>query len=136
MHGKGTARAVGLLFIGATVAGVLSVVLLEGRPAVSALMVVFMAAAIAMIPPVLFPVLKRHNETLALGYVVSRTLEVAVLLPFAVNPLLMNDDENVIQPVGSIFFCLSAVLLNYVLFRSRLVPRAISVWALVGVVPY
>jgi NADH:ubiquinone oxidoreductase subunit K len=136
MHGKGTARAVGLLFITATVAGVLSVVLLDGRAAVATLLVVFMAAAIAMIPPVLFPVLRRHNEALALGYVVARTLEVVLLLPAAVNPELMKADLDPAQPVSAVFFCLGALILNYVLYRSRLVPRLISVWALVAVAPY
>jgi hypothetical protein len=36
----------------------------------------------------------------------------------------------------SIFFCLGALLLNYLLYRSRLVPRWIAGWALVAVAPY
>jgi Domain of unknown function (DUF4386) len=35
-----------------------------------------------------------------------------------------------------VFFCLSAVLLNYLLYRSRLVPRWIAGWALIAVLPY
>jgi hypothetical protein len=35
-----------------------------------------------------------------------------------------------------VFFCLSVVLLNYLLYRLRLVPRLISAWALVAVAPY
>ncbi|MCU7820409.1 DUF4386 domain-containing protein [Kitasatospora sp. DSM 101779] len=34
------------------------------------------------------------------------------------------------------FFCLSVLLLNHRLYRSRLVPRWIPVWALLAVVPY
>ncbi|MFI7703937.1 DUF4386 family protein [Nonomuraea sp. NPDC049480] len=37
---------------------------------------------------------------------------------------------------SSIFFCLGALLLNVLLYRSRLVPRWIAGWALVAVVPY
>jgi hypothetical protein len=41
-----------------------------------------------------------------------------------------------VYATSSIFFCLSALLLNFVLYRSKLVPRWISGWALVAVVPY
>jgi hypothetical protein len=40
------------------------------------------------------------------------------------------------QASSSFFFCLSALLLNYLLYQSRLVPRWIAGWALVAVVPY
>ncbi|WP_113699818.1 DUF4386 domain-containing protein [Nonomuraea lactucae] len=172
MRRRTTARAVGVLFIIATAAGVLSVVLL-GQPGTElpreaviqgarttttgALMVVIMAAAIAMIPPLIFPVLKEHGESPALGYVVFRTLEVVLVLPGAIGPLMVvavnRDPSNVdarLQaayswsqtydawgyPTSSIFFCLSVLLLNWVLYRSRLVPRLISAWALIAVVPY
>ncbi len=50
-------------------------------------MVIVMAAAIVLIPAIMFPVLKEHNEAFALGYVVTRTVEVVLLLPAAVGPL-------------------------------------------------
>lgn len=176
MQRRTTARVVGLLFIIATVAGVLSVILLQPQGAADALasasahknritlgavMVLLMIAAIAMIPPMIFPVLKQHNEGLALGYVVARTLEVVVLLPAAVSPLLLLTVSSEYaetgaadaphfqlvrtllltydgwgHPVGSVFFCLGVTLLNYLLYRWRLVPRLISAWALVAVTPY
>jgi uncharacterized protein DUF4386 len=37
---------------------------------------------------------------------------------------------------SAVFFCFSVLLLNSLLYRSRLVPRWISGWALVAVVPY
>src|SRR5919106_6339374 len=91
MRRRTTARTVGLLFIIATAAGVLSVVLLgpldslhplelvadhKFRMTAGALAVLIMAAAIAMIPPIVFPVLKEHGEGLALAYVVARSIEV------------------------------------------------------------
>ena len=48
-----------------------------------------MAAAIAMIPPMIFPVLKEHGEGVALGYVVARSVEVVLLLPAAIGPLVL-----------------------------------------------
>jgi hypothetical protein len=158
MQTRTSARAAGLLFITATAAGVASVALLRPsdplrthQVAAGALMVLIMAAAIAMIPPMLFPILKEHNEALALGYVVARSIEVVLLLPAALGPLAMlsHDSERFSNvralsqtydswggPASVIFFCLSVVLLNYVLFRSRIVPRLISGWALVAVLPY
>ncbi len=176
MHRRTTARMAGFLFLTATAAGVLSVVLLgpldtlhspqsiadrAHRISAGAVMVLVMTLAIAMIPPTLFPVLKKHGEASALGYVASRIIEVVLLLPAAVGPLMMVaigtaqsgagtpanaaylDTVRILTQTydlwghaGSLFFCLSALLLNYLLYRSRLVPRWIAGWALVAVVPY
>ncbi len=180
MRRRTTARAVGVLFVTATAAGVLSVTF-RGEPeahltpesvlqgarttTIGALLVLVMACAIAMIPPLLFPVLKEHSEPLALGYVVARTVEVVLILPGAIGPLMVlavgreaapshslrsSDADTGLQavyswsgtydawgyPASSLFFCLSVLLLNWVLYRSSVVPRAISVWALAAVVPY
>ena len=170
-----TASIVGSLFIIATTAGILSVVLLGPQEALrsadlvrehergltlGAIAVLIMAAAIAMIAPTIFPVLREHGEGAALGYVVSRSLEVVLLLPAAIGPLVLLAVSNArtgtpddaihfgtVQvltqtyntwghPVSAVFFCLSVVLLNALLYRSRLVPRLISVWALAAVLPY
>jgi Domain of unknown function (DUF4386) len=177
MHRKTTARAVGALFLTATAAGVLSVVLLgpldtlsspqsiadnATRISAGALMLLVMTGAIALIPPTLFPVLKEHGEALALGYVVARIVEIVLILPAVIGPLMLvaigtsrsdagtPDDTAHLDTVrvlsqtqemgtyagSSVFFCLSALLLNFLLYRSRLVPRWIAGWALVAVVPY
>jgi hypothetical protein len=166
MSRKTSARAVGALFLTATVAGVLGAILLGSLDSLSsarsisdnadritagALMVLLMCGAIALIPPALFAVLKERGETLALGYVVARLLEVVLLLPSAVGPLMLvavdasqtevvralSKTQDVWAYAGSsMFFCLGALLLNFRLYRSRLVPRWIAGWALVAVVPY
>lgn len=177
MRRKTTARVVGFLFLTATAAGVLSAVLLgpldtlysaqsiaerADRISAGALMVLVMIGAIALIPPTLFPVLKEHGEAPALGYVAARIVEIVLILPAVISPLMLVaiattrsdagtpnnaaylDTVRVLSetydmwgnPGSSIFFCLGAVLLNYLLYRSRLVPRWIAGWALVAVVPY
>ena len=158
MH-RTAARMTGALFITATVAGVISAALLgdgdgggADRLSGGALAVLVMAGAIAMIPAALFPVLKVYGEGYAAGYVVARTVEVVLLLPAAFGPLILvaagaggpdpavrsvletQDDWGYAPP--ALFFCLSALLLNVVLFRSRLVPRWIPGWALAGVALY
>jgi Domain of unknown function (DUF4386) len=175
MNMRTTARTAGTLFIIATAAGVLSIVLIgpldaaqsfsdlsghKSRITLGALMVIVMAAAIALIPAIMFPVLKEYNEAFALGYVVTRTVEVVLILPAAVGPLLLlaaSPPQSTAAPTeptqfqtlrtlllgyagwgstSAVFFCLSVLILNYLLYRSRLVPRLISGWALGAVVPY
>ncbi|MEU0557686.1 DUF4386 domain-containing protein [Dactylosporangium sp. NPDC006015] len=158
MH-RTAARVTGALFITATVAGVISAALLGGgtgggahRQSAGALAVLVMAGAIAMIPAALFPVLKVYSESSAVGYVVARTVEVVLLLPAAFGPLiLVAAGDGGLDPAvrsvldtqdtwgyapAALFFCLSALLLNVVLFRSRLVPRWLPGWALAGVALY
>ena len=120
-----------------------------------------MAAAIAMIAPTIFPVLKEHGEGAALGYVVvqvprGRAAAARRHRParpaggehrrgagtpddathFGTVQVLTQTYDTWGHPVSAVFFCLSVVLLNALLYRSRLVPRLISVWALAAVLPY
>jgi hypothetical protein len=127
-----TARVVGSLFIAATAAGVISA---STQGTTRGLMVFLMAVAIAFIAPTLFPVLKQHGEGAAMGYVVARTLEVVFLMT-AIAPIAGLQIDDVWGHASAIYFCVSVVLLNVLLFRSRLVPRWISVWALIAVAPY
>lgn len=177
MSRRTAATAVGCLFITATAMGVLSAVLLNSQYAsdslataaartdqltLGALAVLIMTVAIAMIPAVIFPILKERGEALAIGYAVARTVEVVLLLPAAICSIVLVRVSQEYAAAGSptnsthfdtlrtlllsygewggpataIFFCLSAVLLNYGLYRTRIVPRTISVWGLAGVAPY
>ncbi len=167
----------GALYIVGTAAGILSLALSQplrdardplagaaanaGQVTVAALCVLLMTLALAMVPVVLYPVLKRHNQVLALGYVVFRgALEtvagfitpIAWLLLVAMGEsyaqagtaaasgfeaagaLLMKAGEG--NPFLGIVFCLGALMFYAVLYRSRLVPRWITVWGLAAVVPY
>ena len=171
------ATIAGVLYIIGTVAGILSLALsqplrdardpLAGAAAnanqvtVAALCVLLMGLSLAMVPVVLYPVLKRHSEVLALGYVVFRgALEtitcfvtaIAWLLLVALGrsyvqagaaaasgfqasgALLLKAGES--GSLAGIVFCLGALMFYVVLYRSRLVPRWITVWGLAAVVPY
>lgn len=127
-----TARITGSLFIIATASGVVSA---ATQGTTRGLCVFLMAVAIAFIAPTLFPVLKQHGEGAAMGYVVTRTLEVVFLMT-AIAPIAHLQVDELWGHASAIYFCVSVVLLNVLLFRSRLVPRWISVWALIAVVPY
>jgi hypothetical protein len=172
MNPRKTARIVGVLFIIGTVAGILSFIGVgpQGTPdylvnvyangnqvITGALLVLIMGVAIAPIPVMLFPILKKYNESLALGYVVFRVLEVATYIGIVVSWLLLLtlSQEYVlagapdashyqtlgtlvkavgewIDPILVIVFSISALILNYIFYRSKLVPRWLSGWGLFG----
>ena len=172
MNPRKTARIVGVLFIIATVAGILSFVGMEpqGTPdylvnvsakgnqvITGALFVLIMGVAIAPIPVMLYPILKKYNESLALGYIVFRIIEVITFLGIVLSwlSLLTLSREYVlagapdashfqifgtlllaavewISPITTIVFSLSALILNYIFYRSKLIPRWLSVWGLIG----
>jgi hypothetical protein len=80
---KRTARIVGVLFIAATVAGILSLVFLGpildapdyllnvaangNQVLIAALLILIMAVAVAGIAFVVYPVLSKHNVSIAIG---------------------------------------------------------------------
>jgi hypothetical protein len=107
-----------------------------------------------MIPIVFWPVGKRYNETLAMGYVVFRGgLETVIYIVTALGWLLLislstepgtgplagfvRTVETVIwDQLIAIPFVLGAVMFYWLLYRSRLVPRWLSAWGLVGAALY
>lgn len=102
---KEPARRIGWLFVTATVAGVLSVLVTsstlgaddllaavhadQGRLLLGEMLVLVMLAAMAATAVLLVPVLRAHSEQLALGYLVARTLEVVVIAVGVIAALLL-----------------------------------------------
>jgi hypothetical protein len=101
-----TATIVGVLYIVGTVAGFLSMVVTGGlldapdylnvvaanasRAMLGALLVLVMGLALAMVPAMMFSILKRQNEALATGYVVFRgALETVTYIGVAICWLLL-----------------------------------------------
>jgi len=108
----------------------------------------------------MFPVFKSHGEGLALGYVALRIIETAVLVVAVISPLALiplsqaylaagSSDASSLQAAGAlllavraqlagllvpIFFGAGALLFYSLLYRSRLLPRFISIWGLIAVV--
>jgi hypothetical protein len=118
--------------------------------------VLTMGIALAMVPVVLFPILKKQNEVLALGYVVFRgALEMAAYIAMAVVWMFLilisreaaASGASGLQALGAVFlkgndsignilviiFSLDALMLYTLLYQSRLVPRWISVWGFIAV---
>ena len=121
-------------------------------------MTLIMGVALVGVSIVIYPVLRRHSERLALGYVVARTVEsvfyvidaILLLTLLTVSRGLVDagaPDASHFQAVGDSVlgardwaaalldltaFGLSALILNYALYGARLVPRWLSVWGLAG----
>lgn len=173
-----TPTIVGVLYIIGTVAGVLSVVVTSGlldapdylnivashasQAYLGALLILVMGLALAMVPVVMFPILRRQSEVLAVGYVVFRgALETGVSLAMAICWLLLVlvarqyvelgaaaapqfsslgilvvKAQDPIMAIGSIVFSLGALMLYYLLYQARLIPRWISGWGILGVMGY
>ena len=171
---RNAARVVGALFIIATVSFTLSVVLLgpvledpdylalasprESLVAIGVLLELVNHIAVVGIAVVIYPILKRFSERLAVGYVVARSVE-AVLFTIATMHLvaLLNVSHAFVAagtPPASYFhtlgnvllaghdwdnvafaftaFSLGALILNYALYRTKLVPRWLCGWGLVA----
>ena len=105
---------------------------------------------------VLFPILRRQNEILALGYVTARIVEsafilVGILAVLSVVTLRQDTPGGDAGALGGIGYTLAAIkdwtfilgpgfvvgvgnglLLGYMMYRSVLVPRPLAVLGLIG----
>ena len=129
--------------------------------ATGALLVLVMGLSLAFVPVVLFPVLRRVNEVLATGYLIIRgAVETACYVIIAVAWLLlvpvaetMSAGPGTASPAGvhlgtlvidfdgasamlTLVFCVGAALFYFLLYRSRIVPRWITLWGFAGIPLY
>jgi len=172
---KKTARIVGVLFIIAT-ASIFAESLYE--PILSSpdyldiiypnkiiviigiLLESIMIPSMFLIPIFLYPILKRYNKVLALGYVGFRSLEALLISIAQINKFslinlsrdyLNNDglDVSYFQNIGNSIqsrflwvntdgliyvtvFAIGALIFYYILYQSNLVPRWLSGWGLIA----
>ena len=171
-----TTTIVGVLYIIGTVAGVLSVVVTgpilgasdylakvaanANQLTIGALLVLLMALPLAMVPALLFPIFRKINEVLAVGYVIFRgaleTVSSIALVSlwlllivlgreymaggiqaapyFQTMGALLRDGGDAINPIGTFVFSLGALMLYTIFYRSQLVPRWISIWGFIAIV--
>ena len=121
-----------------------------------------MIPAMFLIPIFLFPILKKHNKVLALGYIGFRSLEAVLISIAEINKLsLVNLSRNYLnkggadasyfQSIGSsiqsklywvntdgviyvVIFAIGALILNSALYKSKLIPRFISAWGFIAAI--
>lgn len=173
-----TAVIVGVLYIIGTVAGVLSSFVTGVLPdapdfltvvssnanqvTLRALLVLVMGLPLAMVPAMMFPILKRQNEALAIGYVIFRgALEtftylatalcwlllvviaqqytgsgIAVASQLSSLGILLIKARDPILAIQDIVFSIGALVFYYLLYQMRLIPRWLSAWGLIGAILY
>jgi hypothetical protein len=118
------------------------------------------SVAVIAIAVMLFPILKKDHENAAIGYVGFRILESAILIIGSISILsVMTLSQEYAQAVAAetpyfqtlgdlllaandwaqmlgamIVFSITALILNFSLYQSKLVPRFISIWGLLGAI--
>lgn len=170
---KKTARIVGALFLTVNIvflAGALSIESILGSPdylaiasanrtqvVLGVLLEIINGIAYVTIAVLMFPILRQHSVSIALGYVGFRMTEFAMQIVSDISPLsLLTLSERFVNAgapdissfqnsgalllaerhwafeMGAIAFGLAALLFYYSLYQSKLIPRFISIWGLIG----
>jgi len=112
-----------------------------------------LAGSVITIPLLFYPNLVEENQPLALGYIIARLIEGGFDIFMATIPYLLSSLARIQQEsnfnydsVGSslislndslsvlenIPYCIGALILNLLLYRTQLVPRWISIWGALG----
>jgi len=137
-----TAIIVGVLFLTSTVAFMLGSICIQSyfidkHPNINQLIIgvlleVYCGVAVAGIGVMMFPILKKFNERLALGYVIFRIIECAIIIVSGIYLLsllkLIQDYHLIIY----LFTSIGGLMFSYLLYQSKLIPRFISVLGLIG----
>ena len=177
-HGtyRKTAVIVGILFIIGTVSGIvagaltapiragstypLNVAASETQWIIGTLFILLMGLSLAMVPVLLYPILKKHNEVLAFGAVLFRGVfeQVGEMLYVISFFLLLTVSEiygktgvinaSNFQTLGSmlsaaghwitningIVFSVGTLMIFALFYQTRLIPRWLSGWGIIGAV--
>ena len=129
----------------------------ENQVLIGVLFQLTLTASVVAIPIVMFPILKKINESSALGYVGARIFEGFFDALMAISMLLLltlsrefvkagAPDTSYFQTSGALLLAaydwssivenfpygLGALIFYYLLYRSKLVPRWLSAWGIVG----
>ncbi len=173
MNLKKTAKIVGILFLTAMFSSLIGGGLIESiltidtipknisensnQIIIGMLFEIINAIAVVGIAVLMFPIIKKYNESLAVGYVSFRIIESIFCFAAAVMPLsilkyagdYINSDtlsqqnfevvfiylrNSIISLLIPISFSLGALLFYYFLYFTKLLPRFISIWGFIGVI--
>jgi hypothetical protein len=125
----------------------------QSELALGALLVLAMGLVLAMIPVVAYPILSKVDTLLARGYFLFRSvLETVGYLLTAVAWLMLiplSGSTEVLRAwgdtlfdmegaaeMGTIVFLIGAAIFYLILYRARLVPRWLSAWGFLAIIPY
>ena len=134
----------------------------ENRWTIGTLLILVMGFPLAMIPALTYSMFKKHNEVLAMGTIIFRgVLEAVAYMATTLSMLMLQsvsrkyagataaDAASLIRTgellVGmgdwinlilALVFSIGAMMFNYLLIQTRLVPRWLSGWGFIGAVLY
>lgn len=117
-------------------------------------------AAIVGIVSLMYPIFKKFNESMAVGYIGFRIIEsilliisvvcALILIPLSqfylettaqdnsyfkiIASLLVELRDNGVQTILPVFYSSAAIMLNYLFYKKRLVPRLLSIWGFISAV--
>lgn len=120
--------------------------------------VLVMGFSLVMVPAMLYPVFRKYNRALALGAVLFRgALEGVTYMLIALcwlalfslsrasgpDPAIvqfLSDQVRQVETWANILmaipFCLGALMIYYLFYTSRLIPRWLSLWGFIGAILY
>jgi hypothetical protein len=168
-----TAKIVGTIYLAGFVAGIAGNTLIQtvlGTPnhlstvsthsmtlAIGAVLWLMAVAGDVAHGVFMFPILKRHNKGIAVGYLASRIVDavfIAVMVLFILLQIPLGREylkaagaeTDHLQALSTVFvqagqyaydiamgtLGIAGVMLCYAFYRTRLIPRWIAVWGLVG----
>ncbi len=129
----------------------------ENQVIIGVLLELYCAAAVAGIAILMYPILKKQNEALSLGYVGFRIIETVIIIFISISALSLlslsqefvkagTPDASYYQTLGTLLQAagdwafvviwivvgLSGLMFCYLLYQSKLTARVISVLGLIG----
>jgi hypothetical protein len=172
---RSTAKVVGIIYLAGMVIGIGGNILIQsilGAPdhfsvismnsmklAIGAMLWLMTVGGDAAHGVLMFPLLKQHNESIAVGYLSSRIIDglfiglhvlfVLIQIPIANEYLKAGvHDTFSLQALSSVFIMvnlyayqmgmifvgLAGLILCYSFYRSKLVPQFLAIWGLAGYV--
>lgn len=133
----------------------------SSRLTTGAFFTLIMGISLAAMTVFLYPIFRKDSEELAMGMVLFRgALEGTYYLVVTLGLLtlvalgreyvatggslaallsmgnVLYQFQDFVAPVGTLVFLIGATCLYVSFYRTRLIPRWLSVWGLIGVVPY
>jgi hypothetical protein len=173
-----TAVIVGILFIVGTASGILAgafttpiqagstyplnVTASETQWIIGTLLILLMGLSLAMVPVLLYPIFRKHNEVLAFGSVLFRgvfeavgetLLVISFFLLLTVSEVygktgaadasnfqtlgsMLTAAGHWIQNINGIVFSVGTLMIFALFYQTRLIPRWLSGWGFIGAVLY
>ncbi|MBM7542115.1 DUF4386 domain-containing protein [Amphibacillus cookii] len=131
----------------------------ENEVKVGILFILIMAFSLAMVPVVTYPIFRKYHETLATGYVIFRgaletftyiitaiwlwlvllsnmSTDVSSSDTFQHIDYLLSGAGELIHSITMVVFSLGALMLYYLLYQFKLLPRWLSSWGLLASMLY